>query len=212
MIAICTAFNEALLAVENGKKCALKELDSNTKHSESVMPALAALIDEVSLNLGAEERYAVVIGPGSFTGLRLGLALVKGLIAGSGKGKVAPLTSFDLLARAYINKFNPQTDFAVVIDALSGLCFVQTFDKAGKPKGEGKMIEQKALDSLSLIKVCHSQDKFDFVKVAPTARDLYDLAKSADFDRESAPLEPLYLRLSQAEAALEQKNLKKSEN
>lgn len=211
MIAICTAFNKALLAAQKGDKIKTQELDAQAKHSESVLPALAEMLSGLNLSVQGEDEYAVVIGPGSFTGLRLGLALVKGLIAGSGKGKVIPITSFELLAYSYVKTYAPKQDFTVVIDALSGLCFTQTFDKNGKAKDEGRLVSVSTLTD-DTVKVCHSQDKFDFVKVSPSADDLLGLAlslkKTVQF-AESNALEPLYLRQSQAEANLQQKSLKK---
>jgi tRNA threonylcarbamoyladenosine biosynthesis protein TsaB len=52
-------------------------------HAESVLPLVEALLKRAGLSLGEISALAVSIGPGSFTGLRIGLSTVKGLAYGS---------------------------------------------------------------------------------------------------------------------------------
>jgi tRNA threonylcarbamoyladenosine biosynthesis protein TsaB len=60
--------------------------------------AVSALLADAGLDIGDIGRVAVVIGPGSFTGLRVGLAYVKGLIAAH-RRELVTMTSLELLAR-----------------------------------------------------------------------------------------------------------------
>ncbi|MDH4264712.1 MAG: tRNA (adenosine(37)-N6)-threonylcarbamoyltransferase complex dimerization subunit type 1 TsaB [Deltaproteobacteria bacterium] len=48
-------------------------------HSEKLMPAIANLLREASLSVGDIGGIALALGPGSFTGLRIGVSTVKGL-------------------------------------------------------------------------------------------------------------------------------------
>lgn len=54
---------------------------SNASHSTSVLQEVDALLGEVKISLGAVQLFAALVGPGSFTGLRIGLATVKSLAA-----------------------------------------------------------------------------------------------------------------------------------
>jgi tRNA threonylcarbamoyladenosine biosynthesis protein TsaB len=58
-------------------------------HSERLLPAIDQLLRIAELSLDQIEAFAVSIGPGSFTGLRIGLATVKGLAYGSDRPAVA---------------------------------------------------------------------------------------------------------------------------
>jgi tRNA threonylcarbamoyladenosine biosynthesis protein TsaB len=58
-------------------------------HSERLLPAVDQLLRIADLSLDQIEAFAVSIGPGSFTGLRIGLATLKGLALGSGRPAVA---------------------------------------------------------------------------------------------------------------------------
>jgi tRNA threonylcarbamoyladenosine biosynthesis protein TsaB len=58
-------------------------------HSERLLPAVDQLLRIADLSLDQVEAFAVSIGPGSFTGLRIGLATLKGLAFGTDRPAVA---------------------------------------------------------------------------------------------------------------------------
>lgn len=53
--------------------------DNDLNHSVTLLPALRAALDELGLTPDDVDRYAVTVGPGSFTGVKIGVAAVKGL-------------------------------------------------------------------------------------------------------------------------------------
>ncbi len=57
--------------------------------STQLIPAIAALIHSVGQNAAALDTFAVVAGPGSFTGLRVGLSAIKAMAEATGKPLVA---------------------------------------------------------------------------------------------------------------------------
>lgn len=60
-------------------------LNVKTTHSERLMAAVNNTLIQSEMDLGAIDAFAVAIGPGSFTGLRIGLSTVKGLSYATGK-------------------------------------------------------------------------------------------------------------------------------
>ena len=58
-------------------------------HSTNLMPMIEETLQSAGLELADMDRIAVVIGPGSFTGIRIGVSTVKGLAHGAGKPCVA---------------------------------------------------------------------------------------------------------------------------
>jgi len=56
---------------------AIKELESNMRHSEIAMPSLVAILDENKLNPRDLSEIIVNVGPGSFTGVRIGVVIAK---------------------------------------------------------------------------------------------------------------------------------------
>lgn len=86
------------IAVSDGKRL-LGEIMLNTKntHSEKLMPLIQQLLQELELSIQNIDVVAVMQGPGSFTGLRIGMATAKGLVQGAGKQLIA-IPTLDCLA------------------------------------------------------------------------------------------------------------------
>jgi tRNA threonylcarbamoyladenosine biosynthesis protein TsaB len=106
--------------------------DASDTHSATLMPA----VDECLTAAGAEikdiDLFVTVSGPGSFTGLRIGLATVKGFAAVAGR-PVAAVGSLELIAAAA-----PFSGPFVVplIDARRGEVYTAMYDISGGPPFE----------------------------------------------------------------------------
>ncbi len=67
-------------------------------HSERLMPSIEWLLNASSLSIKEIDLFALAIGPGSFTGLRIGLSTVKGFAFATGR-PVVPVPTLDAFAR-----------------------------------------------------------------------------------------------------------------
>lgn len=65
--------------MQNGVPTVAHTLSQGLTHSETMLPLVQRCLAEAGLSPARLDAYAVTSGPGSFTGLRIGLALVKGL-------------------------------------------------------------------------------------------------------------------------------------
>jgi len=72
----------------------LGEMSITTKltHSQTIMPMIDELLKKVSLDISDIDLFACSEGPGSFTGLRIGIGTIKGLAYGSGRPVVGVST------------------------------------------------------------------------------------------------------------------------
>ena len=211
MLVISSATKNAYIALEHNEKHVQTTIDANCKQSENVLVAINQLLEENDLDLDSIKEFGVVVGPGSFTGIRIGVSLVKGLCAGKKLDKVIAISTFDVMARQILKEEKPENDFICVIDALSNLVYMQEFDKNGKPINEAKIISKVELDSMTQIKygleeenVCENKIQLQAETLIETAKDLREI-NSVDV----RCLEPIYLRKSQAEENLN-KNKKTS--
>ncbi|MBQ7822104.1 MAG: tRNA (adenosine(37)-N6)-threonylcarbamoyltransferase complex dimerization subunit type 1 TsaB [Clostridia bacterium] len=85
-----------ILAIDSSALCAsvalcdgerrLSESFINTTntHSETLLPMVKTVLEQAKMHIEDVEALACTVGPGSFTGVRIGVALVKGLAAGRG--------------------------------------------------------------------------------------------------------------------------------
>ena len=72
-------------------------LHTEMTHSQKLMPAIESLMAQLDLKIADMDGIAVASGPGSFTGIRIGVATAKGLAHGSGL-KVIPVSTLEALA------------------------------------------------------------------------------------------------------------------
>ncbi len=104
------------------------EVATDRRHAEELTPLVARTLADAGVTLGQIECFAVDVGPGRFTGLRVGLATVRTLALVAGRPVVA-LSSLEILAAA-----EPQRPVLAVVDARRGEVFQQQFGPDG-PEG-----------------------------------------------------------------------------
>jgi len=100
-------------------------------HSRWLLPAVSALLQGLALDAGAIDLFAVTTGPGSFTGLRVGLGSIQGLAMASGRPCVG-LSTLDVLAAAAA----PSPTTVALVDAFRGEVFSGVYDEDGRLRGE----------------------------------------------------------------------------
>ena len=95
-------------------------------HAEALMPLVARVMDAAAVDFSELDRIAVTVGPGSFTGLRVGIAAARGLALATGKPAVGVST---LAAQAAPHRTAGETRTVLAaIDAHHDLVYFQIFD------------------------------------------------------------------------------------
>jgi tRNA threonylcarbamoyladenosine biosynthesis protein TsaB len=88
ILAIDTALDACaagVLDTEAGKLIAHESLPMKRGHAEALMPLIARVIEASGIGFAALDRIAVTTGPGSFTGLRVGLSAARGIALAANK-------------------------------------------------------------------------------------------------------------------------------
>ena len=99
-------------------------------HAEALMPLIARVMQRAGVKFDAIDRVAVTTGPGSFTGLRVGISAARGIALAAGKPAVG-LTTLATYAAPLIAK-DDSTPIAVVVDARHQHVYMQLFGPAGR--------------------------------------------------------------------------------
>lgn len=81
-------------------------------HSEKLIPMIQTILDYTGSNINDLSHIAVSMGPGSFTGLRIGLSAVKGLAFGAAI-PICPVPTFDAFANAVALVLPEEQTFAI---------------------------------------------------------------------------------------------------
>lgn len=126
-LAACSA---AVLDTEQPGMLASESLPMVRGHAEALMPLVAELMKRADLAFTAIDRIVVTTGPGSFTGLRVGIAAARGIALAAAK----PAVGVSTLA-AYAAPHLAEDDTAPVIaaiDARHDHVYLQVFGPAGR--------------------------------------------------------------------------------
>ena len=124
--------------LEDGRLQGSVQLNSAGTHSERLLPSIDFLLAEARVKLEQIEAFAVIAGPGSFTGLRIGLSTVKGLSFALGASVIA-LSSLETLAfaiRGRADKLWP------VLDAQRGEVFTAVYASPGPDEIPRRLTEE----------------------------------------------------------------------
>jgi tRNA threonylcarbamoyladenosine biosynthesis protein TsaB len=128
ILAIDTTSEFGSLALAHGAEVdEIVAVHSRAGFAHLIFQEIIALLDRHGLNLGDVGGYAAASGPGSFTGVRVGLTAAKGLAEAHGK-RVAPVSN--LAALAYSGEGGCR---APLIDARRGEIYGAVYDAALRP-------------------------------------------------------------------------------
>lgn len=74
---INTANENLHIVLTFGDKLFTRDLSSKVRHNEALIPCVEGLLTEAKIQLKDIERFGIIVGPGSFTGIRVGIATIK---------------------------------------------------------------------------------------------------------------------------------------
>jgi tRNA threonylcarbamoyladenosine biosynthesis protein TsaB len=120
-----TPFGSAAL-LNNARLLSEWSCESRLTHSERLLPAIDFILKSQGFGISDVEAYAVAAGPGSFTGIRIGLSLVKSFAFASEK-PIAPVSTLKALA---LKLMNPQNRLLCpLLDARKGEVYAALFEQ-----------------------------------------------------------------------------------
>ena len=232
----CSATPCSAAISENGK--IISSCFSNVKqtHSQTLMPLVQSVLKQALCDIKEIEGFAVSAGPGSFTGVRIGISAVKGLAA----AHKLPCAAVSTLRAMAENYSDTECVVCAVMDArcnqvynalfkisegeITRLCDdrallcdelaneVKTLAAQGNRiivVGDGAEVFYPFVAETENVKIADGQRRFqNAVGVASAARERFE--KNEILTPEE--LQPVYLRLPQAERELKRKEEQKNEN
>lgn len=109
ILAIDTTTKKAAVALKIDNNIYSQEVNNEITHSEKLLPLLDDVLNNANIELKDIDLFALTLGPGSFTGVRIGIATIKAIAKVTNK-KIFGTTSLELLALDGISKstFKPQ--------------------------------------------------------------------------------------------------------
>lgn len=150
----------------------------SSQQAEKLFFLIEECLNQAKLKLSDIDLISVTNGPGSFTGVRIGLAAALGIKMGI-KAQVISLSNFQVLAYGAL-KEHSEEEIEVVLDARRDQVYYQKFDAKLHHLTEPKLLEK------------------DSVKIDPMDKpNAKNLAESTEFfwnNKLYSDLDPLYIR------------------
>ena len=229
LAAECSAITASCAIMDDGKIIASSFTNERLTHSQTLLPMIKKMLDASAVDIKDIDGFCISSGPGSFTGVRIGISAIKGMAAPQKKPCVGVST---LLAMAY-NYVDTDCIACCVMDARCSQVYNAMFcikngkitrlcdDRALLCEELAEEIKEKYADQkviivgdgtevfdtfVSMPNVTVSKDERRFQSangVALAAKDAFD--KGDTLSPEA--LLPVYLRLPQAERELKKKQL-----
>jgi tRNA threonylcarbamoyladenosine biosynthesis protein TsaB len=132
ILAIDTALDACaagVLDTDAGRLIAQESLPMKRGHAEALMPLIARVIKQSGIAFASLDRIAVTTGPGSFTGLRVGLSAARGIALAANK-PVVGLTTLAAYAAPVVSR-NEAQPVVSAIDARHGQVYFQVVSGNG---------------------------------------------------------------------------------
>ncbi len=150
VLAVDTSSPQGSVAiVKDGRSLAEMNFWLKSHHSTHVLPAIEILSEKTGIQISRIELFACAVGPGSFTGLRIGIATSLGLATGSSRGIVG-VSTLEAVAYPFLQT---QLPVAAILDARKGQVYFQTFelDSGGATKAVSDPVSVDPAEAASRI-------------------------------------------------------------
>ncbi len=223
-----SAVTASAAIVEDGALITATELRSKMTHSQTILPMVEDMLKNAALTLKDIDAAAVNVGPGSFTGVRIGVAAVKGFCFADNLPCVA-VSTLESMAYNFVGLPEKHTVCAVM-DARCAQVYTAMFEvgetvtrlspdeaisieelgnrlrNSGKTVilvGDGAKLCYTALEKL-VPNLCLAPDHLRYQNAVGVALAAFSKEERCSADA----LQPVYLRLPQAERELKAKQKK----
>jgi len=167
-------------------------------HAEHLFPMIESVLSRAGAGYGDLRRIGVCTGPGSFTGVRIGVAAARGLALGVGVPAIG-VSRFEALAA------EAGGSLAICLAGRGGTVFLQAFDVDGAPLASPVMTDEDGLAAAIPSGIGRLAGDATATLVGAAAllshglADPVIIARLAAARAPSAPPAPLYLRGANAE-------------
>lgn len=221
ILCINTAFEKAHVVFKNNNINEFKEINAKAQGSEKVLPAIEQVLYKSNSQPKDLTHLAVVVGPGSFTGIRIGTAIAKGFVCVKPTIKLIAINSLDLMAYEFLKLeqqnlkylINDFKSFFSVQNALSKRFFIAEFNFSGDRLGKPSLVEKLPENQLFVKLDCENFELDDYSKniknIIFKPETLLEITLKYIQNGGYTGLknfEPIYIRLSQAEENLKNRN------
>lgn len=179
--------------LKNKKLLNKKQIYSNNDLSNNLFKYIIELFNEVSIEPKEISKIYAAYGPGSFTGVRIGLTVAKTLAYSLGI-KIVPISSLQILASTLNDD-----QIISLIDARRGYVFAGGYDGMLNPFFEDVYVSLDELTEQYPNAKYVSNDEFNFQTIKPVINIEKIISLNENLGLEAHEVNPNYLKITEAE-------------
>lgn len=210
ILAINSSEKQAEISLINDDIKVVHKMDASKSHSEFLLKEIEELLTNNNLTIQNIDYFSVNVGPGSFTGIRIGISFIKAFILALNK-KAVCVSNFDIVSYNIISK--PEK-YYVVLESNNQEIYYCFYNNNNKTFGFASIENLKEESRKLNAKIFSSKNEFkdfDFIEKVDIKEDSFinislDKVKNNEFS-EIFEINPLYIKKSQAEQQLQEKLL-----
>ena len=195
-----STFVGSIALIEDDQLLTEHQMEIKATYSDTLFPLIDRALQGVSISIHEIDGYAIAIGPGSFTALRIGLTVIKGLALASGKPMVG-IPSLDGLAH---NLCFSNLLICPVLDARKGEVYTAYYKRKN-----GNVLKKLTADRVLDPKILLDEIEEEVVFLGDGVEAYGDLMSSTL--KKKAIFAPLHLKYPKA-SSIAQLALNKFEN
>ena len=170
ILSLDTTSKFASISVANGEEVQLEyNFATRDELSVSLIPSLEFVLNSASLKLGDIDVFGIGVGPGLFTGIRVGLATLKGLLLAEPR-PVVPVITLEALAYKYVD---PVFTTAALIDARRDEVFMAVYRFSASQRQMEEVTAPELLPIRQLPERLQPLEPFHFVGSGAEAHKAY---------------------------------------
>ncbi|MBQ2793692.1 MAG: tRNA (adenosine(37)-N6)-threonylcarbamoyltransferase complex dimerization subunit type 1 TsaB [Clostridia bacterium] len=175
-----TARAASVAVLEDCRLLGQYNIDNGFTHSELLLPMAENLLKSLGMDISEIELFAAAVGPGSFTGVRIGAALVKGLAF----GRDIPCVEVSTLRALAENLAGTEGYIISAMDARRAQVYTATFSSSGEEIK--RLCEDRAMP-ISELSSELSRLKGEVYVVGDAYNSVYSALKRAGVNVKSTP-------------------------
>lgn len=148
----CSNLISSVALSQGDKIIAFEQNLEPSMQAETLLPLIESTLKKGNLKYQDLNYISVINGPGSFTGIRIGLSTASGLVAALPKLKPIIVSNFEMAWYRAQSQIHSYDKIIVILNAYRGEFYVQEFDN------KGNKLEAKLISKTTLIEIMNAKN------------------------------------------------------
>lgn len=203
---------EQLKVIVRDNGISLYNQERGGKHLQNLLPEIDRIMQEANKTISQVDNFCVVLGPGSFTGVRIGVSTIKAFLMAMPNKKIIGINMLELITHVIFTKLQIKTKVAIVIKSTATKFYFALVSSTGIIEKMSLLSAENIIEEVkkenAMLFSLNTEFNYQDIKSANIILTNEDYISFVEFKKKNnnyltlQDLKPIYLALSQAEEEL----------